>query len=149
LDDDDLLTVDVSENDLEDEAGDGTFRVTLTPVEGVINTAELGIVNDLVKKMSMIPIASQAAMMAKIVVLSKAYNTMLKSLGNGSYLPVGRSLIKFPDPRSQHPDGYSLGGGLVNWSGASVIYNFGWKPYINVDSKFNSVFLSALNTILI
>jgi eukaryotic translation initiation factor 2C len=52
------------------------------------------------------------------------------------FTPVGRASF-FPTPRN---DGHLLGGGLVNWTGFSLIFNFGWKPFVNVDLA-NSAFI--------
>jgi hypothetical protein len=124
------MSIDVEEGDLHDEdgpIGDGTIRIFLTPTEGFTNTIGLGDYLNGLKSQEGLPEETMVEIRRTILI----YNNMLKSLGNGNTLQIGKSsLITIPEG-----DGDSLGQGLVNWTGASVIYNFGWKPYINVDRK--------------
>jgi hypothetical protein len=114
-------------DEIPEAGGSGEFSVKFEATGGNIRTDGLGpILENLQQQLTHMP-----NKMERVDAISAAYNVMLKNLGEGRYLPLGRSaLILIPEL-----DGIALGEGLVNWSGLSVNYNFGWKPYLNIDRK--------------
>ena len=115
--------------------GSGSFLVTFQATAGNIDTSGLSqILRNLRQSLLDTPEEKD-----RVSAISAAYNIMLKNLGEGRYLPLGKSaLIKLPGS-----DGTYLGDGLINWPGLSVSYNFGWKPFVNIDSTSILIFLDS------
>ena len=125
---DNQLQFEFTEAEIPGLEGTGSFLVTFEATPGNIDTSGLPqVLKNLRESLLSTPEEKK-----RIDSISVAYNIMLKNLGESRYLPLGRSsLIKIPDN-----DGIKLGGGLMNWPGLSVSYNFGWKPFVNIDRKF-------------
>jgi hypothetical protein len=125
-----------------------SFDIDITEVEGNDNNPE---VYQVVVKLSAIiettgaqecmrnirdVIAKGGEVPSNLVDIERVFNVALKTTPSQNFTAVGHASF-FPTPEG---DGYKLGGGIVNWTGFSLIYTLGWKSFINIDVA-NSAFI--------
>jgi hypothetical protein len=128
-----VMNIPVKVKDLgDDERGDDGYIVTVTAVKSIAKNVFQNWINNMHEFL-----ANNQALPPDFVDVERIYNIALKTPALRDYTPVGRASF-YPTPAG---NGFFLGGGLESWTGFSLTYTMGWKPFVTVDVA-NTAFLS-------